>query len=127
MKTIQESNQAQAAMVSALEQVAELADELCRPDYSDVDNAIGRYLLETVRPFMPQRAAGQDPPTLRLRLSRFFGSGGDPADGQATAVTGNESEHARTVALDCVLMDGVRDATDACYEVEENESYVAVN
>lgn len=130
MKTDQESDQGKAAMVSALEQVAELGCELSRPGYSEVDNAIGQYLLETVQPVMPRRTREQDAPkrlSLRLLLARLFGGRRDVTDGQSTAVTQFQSEPARTAPLDCTLIESVEEAADALYEVEERESQVGVH
>jgi hypothetical protein len=130
MKTVQGSNRGQAAMLSALEQVEELAHELCRPDYSEVDKAIGRYLLETVRPVMQKPAVGQEAPrmlSLGLRLFRLFGRRREPADVQATAVTESVSEHAGTAALECVPMDSFVDVPDPRFEIEERGSHVAVH
>lgn len=58
-------------MLSALRQVAELARELCRPDFSEVDNALGRYLLETVQPLLSEAATGDSPAPDRPRSKRW--------------------------------------------------------
>lgn len=130
VKSIQRTIQPQARMVLALDQIAALARELCRPDYSDVDNAIGRYLLETVEPAMPDPSAEQAPTqetsvTLRLRLFRLFGKRKLGAGEKPAAITRNESESKGTARADCLVMDD--DAADLNYDAAEFENQRGVH
>ena len=126
--------QPQAKIASALEQIAELARELCRPDYSDVDNAIGRYLLETVEPVIPgpqAEQAAEGNVTLRLRLFRLFGkrridAGKRPPAGGWNEIDRNEIKRKVTARGDCLIADDVADTRDLNYDATECENQVVV-
>ncbi|MEK6304137.1 MAG: hypothetical protein AABO41_25905 [Acidobacteriota bacterium] len=132
MKTIQSSNQSQqseTAILLALQQVAELARELCRPDFSEVDNAIGRYLLDTVQPLLPGPATAEAPPVAkprspRRRLARLLGRRRGEDGQQPASVIGNGQP---LNFADCVPFDGAGGAVDPRYEIVEPETYVSVH
>ena len=121
MKTSQELNQSQTDMLAALRQVADLARELCRPDFSEVDNAIGRYLLDTVQPLLVEPVTGKalKPRSPRPRLARLLGRRKNRASviesGQPLNVADHVSKGAASVAA------------DSRYEIVEPETFMSVN
>lgn len=121
MKTSQEFTQSQTDMLLALRQVADLARELCRPDFSEVDNAIGRYLLDTVQPLLVEPVTGEalKPRSPRPRLARLLGR-----RKQRASVTGSGQP---LKAGDYVSKGQAAGAADSRYEIVEPETYVSVN
>lgn len=130
MKKDERSTQSQPEVVSALEQVAGLARELCRLDYSEVDNAIGRYLLEIIEPVLPERVGEhscRQPKTFTplARLLRFFGPQTDDESPITPART--ELRIGKVAALDLLLADEDGTTPAATYDAGEQGTSNAVH
>jgi hypothetical protein len=132
MKNDERSNQPQPEVVSALEHVAGLARELCRPDYSEVDNAIGGYLLEIIEPVMPERAGQQrsrQPKTVTLlaRLLRLFSKPQTTDDESPIIPAQTELRIGKVAACDLSLADEDGTTLAATYDAGERGTSIAVH
>jgi len=132
MKEDERSNQSRLQVASALEQVAGLARELSRPDYSEVDNAIGRYLLEVMEPVMPEQfdeQSSRQPRSVMLmpRLRRLFGIPQSTDDETPITAARAELPVGKATAIDLFLTDDDEKASDATWDAGEPGTSIAVH
>jgi hypothetical protein len=132
MKKHKRSNQPQPEIASALAQVAGLARELSRPDYSEVDNAIGRYLLEVIEPVMTgqfDEQSSRQPRTVMLmpRLRRLLGIRQITDDKTPITAAPTELPVGKATAIDLFLTDDDGKASAATCDDEEQGTSIAVH
>lgn len=131
MKKDERSTQSQPEVVSALEQVAGLARELCRLDYSEVDNAIGRYLLEIIEPVLPERVGEHScrQPKTVTPLARLLHLFGKPQTDDESPITPARTELRidKVAALDLLLADEDGTTPAATYDAGEQGTSNAVH
>jgi hypothetical protein len=130
MKEDEKSNQSRLQVASALAQVAELARELSRPENSDVDNAIGRYLLEVIEPVMPEQSSehsSRQPRTVMLmpRLRRLFGIRQITDDKTPITAAPTELPVGKATAFDLVLTDDDEQASAAACDAGEQGTNIS--
>lgn len=125
MKTPKTLTQSQTDMLLALRQVADLARELCRPDFSEVDNAIGRYVLDTVQPLLGEPVTKPLKPRFRRpNLARLLGRRRDEGGKQRASVIGS----GQPLNVSAYAPNGdAGGAADSRYEIVGPEMYVSIN